>query len=105
MNNKELILDQLLKIYGDDGNRVWSRVDEIMDEFTVRNPAASVRALQLDQNDVVLITYADQFLESDQKPLQSLFDFLEDQLNDSITRVHILPFYPYSSDDWPSRDS
>ena len=52
-----------------------------------------------DESDVVLITYADTVQQADEKPLQTLHRFLGDCLSDSISSVHILPFFPYSSDD------
>jgi sucrose phosphorylase len=35
----------------------------------------------------------------DKKPLHSLKRFLTEYLRDTVTIVHILPFFPYSSDD------
>jgi sucrose phosphorylase len=52
-----------------------------------------------DESDVVLITYADTVQRADEKPLQMLHRFLGDCLSDSVSSVHILPFFPYSSDD------
>ncbi|WP_417565596.1 sugar phosphorylase [Marinobacter sp.] len=52
-----------------------------------------------DESDVVLITYADSVQQPEEKPLVTLHRFLGDCLADSISSVHILPFFPYSSDD------
>lgn len=52
-----------------------------------------------DESDVVLITYADTVQQADEKPLQTLHSFLGDCLSESVSSVHILPFFPYSSDD------
>lgn len=52
-----------------------------------------------DQQDMILITYGDSVIEEGQKPLQTLSDFVDTYLADSINSVHILPFFPYSSDD------
>ena len=56
-----------------------------------------------DESDVILITYADSLVDHnqnpDQKPLQTLHKFLHEELDDAVTAVHILPFFPYSSDD------
>ncbi len=52
------------------------------------------------QRDVVLITYADQVRSKGQPPLATLRQFLtEQQLQDAFNTVHLLPFFPYSSDD------
>ncbi len=52
-----------------------------------------------DESDIVLITYADTIRRADEKPLVTLREFLNDYLVDAISAVHILPFFPYSSDD------
>ena len=49
--------------------------------------------------DVMLITYADTIRREGEKPLNTLHQFLQDCLRDTITGVHILPFFPFSSDD------
>lgn len=51
------------------------------------------------EKDVVLITYADSVVTSDDKPLNTLKRFSDSHLKDAISHIHILPFYPYSSDD------
>jgi sucrose phosphorylase len=52
------------------------------------------------ENNVILITYGDSiYSNSGEKPLATLFNFLTQKLQDTITGVHILPFFPYSSDD------
>jgi len=52
-----------------------------------------------DEKDVLLITYGDSIIEKDTTPLHTLHEFLEEHLSGSISGVHILPFFPYSSDD------
>src|SRR6267378_2334091 len=49
--------------------------------------------------DALLITYADQVREPDRAPLQTLADFAAQHLQGIVSGVHILPFYPWSSDD------
>ena len=51
------------------------------------------------QKDVVLITYADTLTEEGVTPLSCLEKFLTDVLEKEINTVHILPFFPFSSDD------
>ncbi|MBC7193009.1 alpha-amylase family glycosyl hydrolase [Marinobacter sp.] len=52
-----------------------------------------------DESDILLITYADTLRREGHKPLEVLHRFLQDCLADTVTAVHILPFFPYSSDD------
>lgn len=59
------------------------------------------------ENDIVLITYGDSIIEPSPElaegmlkvPLQSLRHFLNKYCSHAINHVHILPFFPYSSDD------
>tara|TARA_R110001583_G_scaffold28634_1_gene101274 strand:- start:1583 stop:3352 length:1770 start_codon:yes stop_codon:yes gene_type:complete len=51
------------------------------------------------QEDVVVITYGDSLLKADEKPLVTLQHFINRYLGESVNSVHILPFFPYSSDD------
>lgn len=50
-------------------------------------------------DNILLITYGDSIVDGKRAPLSVLADFLEHHLQDTITGVHILPFFPYSSDD------
>ena len=51
------------------------------------------------EKDSYVITYGNTFVNGEHKPLDLLFDFLETRLKGSATGVHILPFFPYTSDD------
>jgi sucrose phosphorylase len=55
--------------------------------------------LPLSERDAILITYGDQVRRDGKMPLVALHDFLRQTLHGTINTVHILPFYPYSSDD------
>ncbi len=51
------------------------------------------------QEDILLITYGNSITKDDEVPLRTLKRFLRTYLKDEISIVHILPFFPYSSDD------
>lgn len=51
------------------------------------------------QQDSILITYGDTITDGDQPGLQVLKTFLEKHVKGAISAVHILPMYPYTSDD------
>jgi glucosylglycerate phosphorylase len=57
------------------------------------------RRLPLSQRDAILITYGDQVREPGAAPLLTLGEFLEEHAAGAVSGVHILPFYPSSSDD------
>jgi len=51
------------------------------------------------ERDTMLITYADTLRDGDRAPLAVLREFLNQQAKDAIEIVHLLPFFPWSSDD------
>ena len=54
---------------------------------------------EMSEKDVILITYGDQVVKPGEEPLVTLKHFLDQYIKGIINTVHILPFYPYSSDD------
>lgn len=57
------------------------------------------RIKHLSEKDVMLITYGDQVQSQEETPLATFKAFLDARLSDVINSVHVLPFYPYTSDD------
>jgi len=55
--------------------------------------------VNLSERDSLLVTYGDQVQEKGRPHLQTLAEFCETHLKGVIGGVHILPFYPWSSDD------
>ncbi|WP_075187601.1 alpha-amylase family glycosyl hydrolase [Teredinibacter haidensis] len=51
------------------------------------------------QSDVLMITYGDSIYSENQEPLETLYTFMGERLKGVINGIHILPFFPYSSDD------
>lgn len=51
------------------------------------------------EKDALLITYGNSIIDGTHKPLDLLHDFLLRRLSDAVNGVHILPFFPYTSDD------
>ena len=52
-----------------------------------------------DQRDAIVITYGDSLQCPDELPLVTLKRFLDEYTDGVLSGVHILPFYPWSSDD------
>ena len=52
-----------------------------------------------DESDIMLITYGDSLRSESDAPLKTLHTFLQKHLKESLSAVHLLPFFPYSSDD------
>jgi len=53
----------------------------------------------MSQRDALLITYADQVRQPGERPLKTLADFFARHLKGVVSGIHLLPFYPWSSDD------
>ncbi len=99
MSEEIFIRRQLDFLYGTSSEHIWFELKEKIEDFKTRNPDLEEAEFSLDEKDVVLITYGDQFQEKGRRKLESLHDFLHNELDTSINWVHILPFFPYSSDD------
>jgi len=51
------------------------------------------------ERDALLITYGNSIIDGNHKPLDLLHDFLLRRMQGTVNTVHILPFFPYTSDD------
>jgi len=96
------IQEHLAFLYGaEQASSVWVKLEAILYSFHRNNPdlATGPASEQLTERDAILITYGDQFQEPGVLPLQSLQDVLIRTLHRPVPGIHILPFFPYSSDD------
>ncbi|MBA3926224.1 sugar phosphorylase [Listeria rustica] len=57
------------------------------------------QAAALNEQNIYLITYGDSIQSPGQKPLQALRIMLDETVADIISDVHLLPMFPYTSDD------
>lgn len=97
-HQQQQMQEKLQQIYGvEKAERMLYPIHELIDRYqgNVTPPAKS----WVDEKDIMLITYADSIQEDGKVPLQTLHQFLKQQVADVIAAVHLLPFYPYSSDD------
>lgn len=99
MEYEKIIRHQLEILYGERSSILFQEINNLIQDFRLRHSDLRREYFHLSEKDVILITYGDQFRSAKYSPLQSLFDFLINILGDSVNRVHLLPFYPYSSDD------
>jgi len=91
------ILPHLTFLYGaDQASQLFPRVKSIIADYRRR---ISARVGDLTERDSILITYGDQVKLQDEKPLQTLGAFCKQYLKDVVNGIHILPFYPWTSDD------
>ena len=67
--------------------------------FEKKSPKQYVIQNRWDESDVALIAYLDTFYNNDEKNIQTLEQVLNTYLQDNVSIIHLLPFFPYSSDD------
>jgi sucrose phosphorylase len=82
------------------------RADDLLERFYrmigrygVGKNRTSLSAKPLSQKDSVLITYADMVTSQGENSLRSLKEFCTANLKGAFSAIHILPFYPWTSDD------
>jgi len=102
-NHLSDLLDHLTFLYGPErAGACFERLRRMLDAFQQEHPDLARTppgGERLSEQDVVLITYGDQISEPDRPPLRSLAEMLAGPWRGVVSAVHILPFYPYSSDD------
>ncbi len=96
MPNYQHIIDKLKILYPAQADTTLEQIKALIEKYEIQTPAS---ALPVTEADIVLITYGDQIQESGKNPLAVQHQFLKDTIYPTINSVHILPFFPYSSDD------
>ena len=87
------MLDILRELYPNKYHEVFSLINNVIKKYEDIKPP---KFGPFDEKDAILIVYPDQ-LNGFKKPLNVLKEFLDDIM--VFTGVHILPFFPFSSDD------
>lgn len=90
------ILERLRRIYRDE-QTAQETAAKMEAQFSARRGCRPQK--RLNQQDVMLITYGDSISSPGRIPLETLGAFLEKWMGDAISAVHLLPIYPYTSDD------
>jgi len=80
-------LERILRVY------YAHKPQEMIDEEKVFDPSD-----RFTEKDVILITYGDLLRGEEKSPLATLAKFCDTYLGGAINTLHILPFFPYSSD-------
>ena len=103
---RRAILDKLAVLYGPEkAAAALPEIERLMKVYHAhRTPEMLADAETFDprerftERDVILITYGDLITAPGRSPLRTLDDFLGLFMKGSINTVHLLPFFPYSSD-------
>lgn len=97
---KEKMIEKIDFLYGEtnDVEEIYQQIEQIVAKYREKNKARKTSTSWVNEEDVMLITYGDSIREEGKPSLQTLKEFLVEYV-DSVNAVHILPFYPYTSDD------
>ncbi len=97
MDSIDTIKIILKRIYGENrGNLAFNKIFPLIERFSAKKIKKNG---YFSEEDVVLITYGDSLKKEGEDPLVTLQKFANHYLKDVFSAIHILPFFPFSSDD------
>jgi sucrose phosphorylase len=94
----EAILSILVSLYGDQEARdTYQDITRLIKRYRllIKAPAST----GLSERDAILIAYGDQVRQPGSTPLKTLTGLAQNTLRGIASGIHLLPFFPYSSDD------
>ncbi len=102
----ERILKRLSFLYGEEVAEAYMPgVERIMRVYYAHLPEELINEEKdfepenrFTEKDIILITYGNLIRGNDRSPLRTLARFCDNYLEGNINTIHILPFFPYSSD-------
>lgn len=94
---EKTIYNKVATIYGEeDAHSITPEIISLIEKW---KPSAPQYPKWVDESTSYLITYGDSFSRTGEKTLSSMKFFADKYLKDSISNIHILPMFPYTSDD------
>lgn len=94
------LLMHLRALYGEaTAQATLERLTHLLEAFSNAVAQGMEARGEISERDAILITYGDQVREDGRPPLRTLAHFCEQHLAGVVSGVHILPFYPWTSDD------
>ena len=106
VESRERIFSRMSFIYGEAAAKAnMPELERILKVHYAHKPKKMIRKeheidpeKRFTEKDVILITYGDLLRGEERSPLSSLARFCETYLEGTINTLHLLPFFPYSSD-------
>ena len=103
---RERMLSRLDFLYGEDKAQQWfPELERILKVHHAHKPQELIElgndyeaAERFTEKDMVLITYGDAIKGEHQRSLAALHRFIQTYNRGAVNTIHILPFFPYSSD-------
>lgn len=87
----------------EDADKTFQVLKDLMDRYSRNKTILEKRKkygdqVVLNEKDAFLITYADTIYNERERPLRTLHHFLNRYVKEAVTGIHLLPFFPSSSD-------
>ncbi|OYP34026.1 alpha-amylase family glycosyl hydrolase [Rhodopirellula sp. MGV] len=94
------MIELIRSIYPDNVQEVQAGIEALIEKYGIEIKAAAKQGPdRLSEKDSILITYGDSFRCDGISPLQCLRAFAEEHLGECVSAIHLLPCFPYTSDD------
>lgn len=90
------IKERLRFLYGEQCEEIYPAVQALIASWKDRMEQSYP---WVGKEDVMMITYGDGIRQKGKTPLQALKQFLDKELKGLVSAVHLLPMFPYTSDD------
>jgi glycosidase len=105
-SERKRLYGRLRFLYGEDAARAYlPELERVLRVHHAHKPLEMIHAEKgfdpadrFTEQDVILITYGDLLHGGEASPLKTLARFCDTYLEGTINTLHILPFFPYSSD-------
>jgi len=98
MEKIDAIRSILKRMYGEEhANIAFRKVLKLIETFPFKQKTKAKNYFS--HEDVVLITYGDSITKEGEAPLKTLYNFSDKYFKGIFSTIHILPFFPFSSDD------
>jgi glucosylglycerate phosphorylase len=93
------VLKRLQFVFGEQvASSLTERVMELVNSYS--GTIEPIQAPRWSEKDMIVITYGDCVRSDTERPISALASFFRDYgLEGTISSIHFLPFYPYTSDD------
>lgn len=93
---RDPVYDYLTELYPGRAREVYDRIAALKDKYRTDEVRGERR---FTERDAFLITYGDTLTAEGEKPLATMTKFAGKYLKNVVNTVHLLPIYPYTSDD------
>jgi sucrose phosphorylase len=93
------LFDIIANLYGDEkADKIHKDLAVLIGEYKSQIDSKGA-GISYSEKDAILITYGDMVRSKLDSPLKAMAGFLSERMPNLVNTIHILPFFPFSSDD------